>query len=52
MHPELSKSVDQLVGGEPYRLHRWKLPDDHPRAAGRRPNDLLTLTEDDELVLS
>jgi hypothetical protein len=48
---ELSKAVDALAGGQPYRLHRWELPDDHPQAwpAGD-PCDELVLGADDTLT--
>lgn len=50
--PELSKPVDQLAAGEPFRLHGWQLPE-HPEHPGRKVFGLnadLLLTGDDELV--
>jgi hypothetical protein len=48
---ECSKAVDQLAGGEPYRLHRWELPDDHPARVDGAISDDLILTADDRLML-
>lgn len=48
---ELTKPVDQLAGGEPYRLHGFDLPEDHPALAEYGPNADLVLTADDRLVL-
>ena len=45
----LSRPVDQLLAGEPYRLHRFELPDDHPERRVGWPSDSLVLTEHDEL---
>ncbi|OBB44944.1 hypothetical protein [Mycobacterium sp. 852002-51961_SCH5331710] len=47
---ELSKSVDQLAAGEPFRLHGWMLPPDHPALADYGLNADLVLTEDDKLA--
>jgi hypothetical protein len=51
MFAELSKPLDQLLGGEAYRFYRWELPDDHPDLTAGGINDLLVLTEDDKLLL-
>jgi hypothetical protein len=48
-YAEFSKPVDQLVGGEDYRLHGWMLPSDHPAIADYGPIADLLLTADDEL---
>jgi hypothetical protein len=47
---QLSRSVDALAGGEPYRLHGWELPDDHPARLIYGVNADLVLTADDELI--
>ncbi|MDC8980975.1 hypothetical protein PR370_07345 [Mycobacterium marinum] len=50
---ELSKPVDQLVGGEAYSFRLYDLPDDHPmrraRGAGGM-SDVLALSKDDCLA--
>jgi hypothetical protein len=47
---QLSKPVDQLLGGEAYRLYRWQLSDDYPAVMNGPISDVLTLTADDLLV--
>ena len=47
---ELSKAVNQLVGGESYRFHRYELPCDHPLQRAGGMTDALILTGDDVLV--
>ena len=51
MWTELSKPVDQLVGGEAFRLCGFQLPDRHPALAECGPNAYLILTADDRLLL-
>lgn len=46
---ELSKPVDQLVGGESYGFARCELPDGHPVRREGGLCDFLVLTEADEL---
>lgn len=45
---ELSKPVDQLANGRPYRFHGWELPDEHPMARAYVKVDLV-LDEHDVL---
>lgn len=47
---ELSKPVDQLVGGDAFVFYRYMLPGDHPARVGGGITDLLVLTEDDSLI--
>lgn len=47
---ELSKPVDQLAAGEPYRLRGWMLPPGHPALFDFGLNVDLLLTADDELL--
>lgn len=51
VYAELSKPVDALVGGEPFRLHGWELPPDHPALADYGRDADLLLTGDDKLEL-
>lgn len=49
---ELSKPVNQLIGGEAYQLRRYELPVDHPERRVGQPSDVLVLTEDNRLMPS
>jgi hypothetical protein len=49
-YAELSKPVDLLIGGEPYRLYAWELPSGHPAFREHGVNAMCVLIEDDRLV--
>jgi hypothetical protein len=44
--------IDQLANGEPVRLDRWELPDDHPERYAGKLSDDLVLGSDDILRLA
>lgn len=46
---QLSPPVDALAAGQPYRLHRWELPDSHPQRFVGSVHDDLVLDERDVL---
>jgi hypothetical protein len=46
---QLSPPVDALAAGQPYRLHRWELPDFHPQRFVGSVHDDLVLDERDVL---